>query len=95
MKNRANTKRVNKYLKKKTPIDMSETKQFNKSSMQIGTEPYSLLGIGERCKDKGCGQPVYVGKLGLCSYHRMNEAQKAFEERLRARQQQREAERTG
>jgi hypothetical protein len=88
MKNRENTKRVNKYLKKKPPIDISETKRFEKFSMQIGTEPYSLLGIGERCKAKGCGQPVYDGKLGLCSYHRMNKAQKAFEDnRLRARQQ--------
>jgi len=81
MKNRENTKRVTKYSKRKPPIDISETKRFEKFSMQIGTEPYSLLGIGERCKAKGCGQPVYDGKLGLCSYHRMNEAQKAFEDK--------------
>jgi hypothetical protein len=56
--------------------------------VQVGTEPYGQLGTGERCKVKGCGQPVYNKESGLCSYHRMMEAERAFEDRLRARQQQ-------
>ena len=94
MSNKGTIKSINKDIHK-TQLGLSDPKLVAKFSMQVGTEPYSQLGTGERCKDKGCGQPVYDGKLGLCSYHRMMEAESAFEERLRARQQQREAERTG
>ncbi len=79
----------------KTPLPISDPQLPDRFSIQLGTEPYIQLGTGERCKVKGCAQPVYVHKSGLCSYHRMIEAESAFEERLRAIQQQREAERTG
>ena len=87
-------KKLNKDIHK-TPLLVSDPKLADKFSMQVGTEPYSQLGTGVRCRVRGCGQPVYNKKPGLCSYHRMMEAESAFEQMLRARQQQREAERTG
>ena len=72
----------------KTPLERSDLKQLGKFSIQVGTEPYTQLGTGEKCKVKGCGQPVYNKKSGLCSYHRMKQAEKTFEVKLRARQQQ-------
>jgi hypothetical protein len=57
-------------------------------------EPYIQLGTGERCKVKHCSQPVYSKKSGLCSYHRMKEAEIEFEDRLRARQQHRDQDST-
>ena len=94
MSNKGTIKRLNKDIHK-TQLGLSDPKLAAKFSMQVGTEPYSQLGTGERCRVRGCGQPVYNKKPGLCSYHRMMEAESAFEERLRARQQQREVERTG
>jgi len=94
MSNKDAIKKLNKNVKKNL-LDLSDSKQSDKFYLQVGTEPYGQLGTGEKCKVKGCGQPVYDNKSGLCSYHRMMEAESAFEERLRARQQQREAERTG
>jgi len=87
MNKKGTIKSLNKDIHK-TPLPISDPKLTDKFSMQVGTEPYSQLGTGERCKAKGCAQPVYVHKSGLCSYHRMMEAERAFEDRLRARQQQ-------
>ena len=94
MNNKGTIKRLNKDIHK-TPLLVSDPKLLDKFSMQVAMEPYSQLGTGERCRVKGCGQPVYNKRPGLCSYHRMMEAERAFEDSLRARQQQREAERTG
>jgi len=94
MSNKDAIKKLNKNVQKNL-LDLSDSKQSDKFYLQVGTEPYGQLGTGEKCKVKGCGQPVYDNKSGLCSSHRMMEAESAFEERLRARQQQREAERTG
>jgi hypothetical protein len=80
-------KKLNKDIHK-TPLLVSDPKLADKFSMQVGTEPYSQLGTGERCKVKKCGQAVYDHESGLCSYHRMMEAERAFEDRLRERQQQ-------
>ena len=79
----------------KTQLGVSDPNLVAKFSIQVGSKPYSQLGTGVRCKEKGCAQPVYDKKPGLCSYHRMMEAARAFEDRLRARQQPREAERIG
>jgi hypothetical protein len=87
MKNNATTKSINKDTHK-TSLERSGPKQVGKFAMQVGMEPYSQLGTGERCKVKRCDQPVYNKKSGLCSYHRMKQAEKIFEVRLRARQQQ-------
>ena len=94
MNNKETIKRLTKDIHK-TPLPISDPKLTEKFSMQVGTAPYCQLGTDERCQVKGCAQPVYVHKSGLCSYHRMMEAERAFEERLRPRQQQREAERIG
>ena len=80
-------KKLNKDIHK-TPLLVSDPKLADKFSMQVGTEPYSQLGTGERCKVKKCGQAVYDHESGLCSFHRMMEAERAFEDRLRERQQQ-------
>lgn len=55
--------------------------------MLVGMMPYSQLGSGARCKGKGCSQPAYDNTSRLCSYPRMEEAERAFEDRLKARQQ--------
>ena len=94
MSNKGTIKSINKDIHK-TQLGVSDPNLVAKFSIQVGSKPYSQLGTGVRCKEKGCAQPVYDKKPGLCSYHRMMEAESAFEERLRARQQQREAERTG
>jgi hypothetical protein len=73
---------------RKTLMGLSHPEHGEKFSVQLGTEPYTQLGTGERCKVEGCSQPVYDKKLGLCSYHRMKQAEKAFEGMLRARQRQ-------
>ena len=86
MNKKGTIKSLNKDIHK-TPLELSDPKLVDKFSMQIGTEPYSQLGTGERCRVKGCGPPVYNKKPGLCSYHSMKEAERAFEDRLRARQQ--------
>jgi hypothetical protein len=70
----------------KIPMDLSDPKWWGKFSMQVAMEPYKELGTGKRCKVKGCAQPVYNTKSGRCSYHRMEEAEKSFEDRLRVRQ---------
>jgi hypothetical protein len=85
--NKVAIRKLNKDIQK-TMLGLSDSKPFDKFSVQVGTEPYGQLGTGERCKVKGCGQPVYNKESGLCSYHRMMEAERAFEDRLRARQQQ-------
>jgi hypothetical protein len=85
--NKVAIRKLNKDIQK-TLLGLSDSKPFDKFSVQVGTEPYGQLGTGERCKVKGCGQPVYNKESGLCSYHRMMEAERAFEDRLRARQQQ-------
>jgi hypothetical protein len=87
MNNKDTIKRLNKDIHK-TPLLVSDPKLADKFSMQVGTEPYSQLGTGARCKVEKCGQAVYDHESGLCSYHRMMEAERAFEDRLRARQQQ-------
>ena len=87
MSNKVAIRKLNKDIQK-TLLGLSDSKQFDKFSVQVGTEPYGQLGTGERCKVKGCGQPVYSKESGLCSYHRMMEAERAFEDTLRARQQQ-------
>jgi hypothetical protein len=86
MKSGNGTKRARKNLNK-TRLDLSGTKQWDSFFMRLAMEPYSQLGTGERCKAEQCGQPVYDHESGLCSYHRMKEAERAFEEWLRARQQ--------
>jgi hypothetical protein len=87
MKNKDNTKSVNKD-RSRTRLNISYPKPRDEFSMQVGMEPYSQLGTGRRCKVKGCDQPVYSEKSGLCSYHRMKEAEIEFERGLRARQRQ-------
>jgi len=87
MNNKDTIKRLHKDIHK-TALRVSDPKRAGKFSMQVGTEPYSQLGTGARCKVKKCGQAVYDHESGLCSYHRMMEAERAFEDRLRARQQQ-------
>jgi hypothetical protein len=87
MKNGHNRRGVSRDLDK-IPMDLSNLKQWGKFFMQVSMEPYKELGTGERCKVKGCAQPVYNVKPSLCSYHRMEGAEKTFEETLRARQQQ-------
>ena len=87
MNNNDTMKRLTKDIQKPL-LFLSDSKQVNKFYLQVGTEPYSQLGTGERCKVKKCGQAVYDHESGLCSYHRMMEAERAFEDRLRARQQQ-------
>ena len=84
MKNQDNTKSVNKD-RSRTRLNISHPKLADEFSMQVGMEPYSQLGTGKRCKVKGCHQPVYSKKSGLCSYHRMKEAEIEFEGRLSAR----------
>jgi hypothetical protein len=86
MNKKETIKRITKDIHK-TPLFISDPKLADKFSMQVGMEPCSQLGTGERCKVKGCAQPVYVHKSGLCSYHRMMEAENAFEDRLRERRQ--------
>jgi hypothetical protein len=86
MNNNDTMKRLTKDIQKPL-LFLSDSKQMNKFYLQVGTEPYSQLGTGKRCKVKGCGQPVYCKEAGLCSYHRMLEAERAFEDRLRTRQQ--------
>ena len=87
MKNEEDRRSLSKDLNK-TPMDVAELKQWGNFPMQVAMEPCSQLGTGQRCKVKGCAQPVYVHESGLCSYHRMMEAERAFEDRLRERQQQ-------
>ena len=70
------------------PMDLSELKQWGNFSMQVAMKPYKELGTGKRCKVECCAQPVYDMESGLCSYHRMEDAEKTFEDRLKARQQQ-------
>ena len=84
MRNKDNTKSVNKNMSR-TRLNISDPKLGDEFSMQVGMEPYSQLGTGKRCKVKGCHQPVYSKKSGLCSYHRMKEAEIEFEGRLSAR----------
>jgi hypothetical protein len=86
MSKRDNRKSVSNDLNKPR-LDFSAPIKWDKFSMQIAMEPFCQLGTGERCKIKYCRQPVYSKKSGLCSYHRMKEAEIEFEERLRARQQ--------
>jgi hypothetical protein len=85
MNNKDTIKRLKKDIHK-TPLLVSDPKLADKFSMQVGTEPYSQLGTGAKCKVKKCGQAVYDHESVLCSYHRMMEAERAFEDRLRARQ---------
>jgi hypothetical protein len=87
MSNKGTVKRINKVIHK-TRFNLPSSKQTDEYFMQVGMEPYSELGTGERCKVKHCSQPVYSEKSGLCSYHRMKEAEIEFENRLRARQRQ-------
>jgi hypothetical protein len=94
MSNKGTVKRVNKVIHKKTTSHLSNSKKADRYFMQAGMEPYIQLGTGERCKVKHCSQPVYSKKSGLCSYHRMKEAEIEFENRLRARQRQRGQEST-
>ena len=86
MKKGANAESVNKDLKR-NHLGFSDPKQWDEFSILVGMIPYRQLGTGARCKGKKCGQPVYDKKSGLCSYHRMEEAERAFEDSLRARQQ--------
>jgi hypothetical protein len=86
MNNNDTMKRLTKDIQKPL-LYLSDSKQVNKFYLQVGTEPYCQLGTGKRCKVKGCGQPVYCKEAGLCSYHRMMEAERVFENRLRTRQQ--------
>jgi hypothetical protein len=81
-----NTKSVSKDLNNPR-LDRSAPIKRDKFSMQLAMEPYNQLGTGERCKIKGCAQPVYDNNWGLCSYHRMQQEEQAFENRLKARQQ--------
>jgi len=87
MNNKETIKRLTKDIHK-TPLPISDPMLTDKFSIQVGTKPYSQLGTGARCKEKGCAQPVYDNKGGLCSYHRMQQEEQAFENRLKARQQQ-------
>ena len=86
MRNKANLKSGSKD-SNKTRLDLSAIKRWDEFSMQVAMESYRELGTRERCKVKDCAQPVYNMKSGLCSYHRMEEAQRAFENQLRARKQ--------
>jgi hypothetical protein len=86
MKRRDKAKSVTKDLNE-TRLDLSAPIKWDKFSMQLAMKPYGQLGTGERCKVRHCRQPVYSKKSGLCSYHRMKEAEIEFEEGLRARQQ--------
>ena len=87
MKNGNNTNNVNKHLNK-TRLDLPDHEQWDEFAIQAGMLPYTEVGTGRRCKVKGCTQPVYDVKLRLCSLHRMEEAERAFEDRLKARRQQ-------
>lgn len=89
MKKGSDAKSVKRKGLTRTQMDLSDLeKRRDEFSMLVGTIPYGELGTGARCKAKKCSQPVYDKKSGLCSYHRMNEAQRMFEDNLRARQQQ-------
>ena len=85
MKNKNSTKKLKKDIPN-ISLRLSDSKQSEKFYLQVGMEPYGQLGTGERCKASGCGQPVYDTELGLCSYHRMKQAEDIFEDQLKARQ---------
>ena len=87
MNNRGQAKRINEN-SRKTRQGSSDPKQWDEFSMLVGMLPYRELGTGGKCKIKGCHQPVYSKESRLCSYHRMGEAERAFENRLKARQQE-------
>mgnify|MGYP001035281167 CR=1 FL=1 len=85
MNNKDTMKRLTKDVQKPL-LGLPDSKQVNKFYLQAGTKPYRQLGTGARCKEKGCAQPVYSKESGLCSYHRMIQAERVFEDTLRTRQ---------